>query len=139
MNGSTLTTSTLTTSIVTYGYTSLPTIGLSQIGYSISGTIAATSGTAGSNFAPLIVSVGVWLVSYLITFTNTTTFPNTVISMIPLAQSYPIVVGQAATTGVATGTYTYNSSGSVTLGLSVITPNSPITVASSYFTATRIA
>ena len=126
--------------IITPSYTTLIAPTLSQIGYSISGTIAATSGTAGSNFAPLIVSVGVWLVSYLITFTNTTTFPNTVISMIPLTtQSYPIAVGQAATTGVATGTYTYNSSGSVTLGLSVVTPNSPITVASSYFTATRIA
>jgi hypothetical protein len=118
----------------------LPTIGSSQIGYTISATIGTTSGAASSNFAPLIISVGVWLVSYLITFTNTTTFPNTVITMIPTTSlSYPITVGQAATTGVATGTYTYNSSGSVTLGLSVLTPTSPITVASSYFTATRIA
>ena len=145
---STLTGSTLimngpiTCTGINYGYTTLSVPSATQIGYTISATIPLNSGTTGSNFAPLTVTVGVWLVTFLVTFTGMNTFPNSVITIVGgPATSYPILTTVTANTGVGMGTYTYNntSSGSVTLGLSVVTANSPITVASSYYTATRIA
>ena len=145
---STLTGSTLimngpiTCTGINYGYTTLSVPSATQIGYTISATIAANSGTTGSNFAPLTVTVGVWLVTFLVTFTGMNTFPNSVITIVGgPATSYPILTTVTANTGVGMGTYTYNntSSGSVTLGLSVVTANSPITTPSSYYTATRIA
>jgi len=128
---------------INYGYTTLSVPSATQIGYTISATISTNSGaTSGFNFAPLTVTVGVWLVTFLVTFTGMNTFPNSVITIVGgPATSYPILTTVTANTGVGMGTYTYNniSSGSITLGLSVVTANSPITVASSYYTATRIA
>jgi len=143
---STLTGSTLivngpiTCNGIYYGYNTLIPPATTQLGYTISATIGANSGTTGSNFAPLNITVGVWLVSFFVTFTSMNTFPNTVITIVGgPATSYPILTSVTANTGVGMGTYTHNSSGSVTLGLSVVTASSPITVASSYYTATRIA
>jgi hypothetical protein len=127
---------------INYGYTTLSIPSATQIGYTISATIAANSGGTGSNFAPLTVTVGVWLVTFLVTFTSMNTTPNSVITIVGgPATSYPILTTVTANTGVGMGTYTYNntSSGSVTLGLSVVTANSLITTPSSYYTATRIA
>jgi len=130
----------ITCSGINYGYTTLVAPTATQLGYTISATIAANSGTTGSNFAPLVVTVGVWLVTFFVTFTDMNTYPNTVITIIGgPATSYPILSSVTANTGVGMGTYTYNSTGSVTLGLSVVTASSRITVASSYYTATRIA
>lgn len=143
---STLTGSTLivngpiTCNGIYYGYNTLIAPATTQLGYTISATIGANSGTTTSNFAPLNITVGVWLVTFFITFTSMNTFPNTVITIVGgPATSYPILTSVTANTGVGMGTYTYNSSGSVTLGLSVVNASSPITVASSYYTATRIA
>ena len=145
---STLTGSTLimngpiTCTGITYGYTTLSLPSATQIGYTISATIAGTSGATGSNFAPLIVTTGVWLVTFLVTFTGMNTYPNSVITIVGgPATSYPILTTVTANTGVGMGTYIYNNTTNApfTLGLSVVTASSQITTLSSYYTATRIA
>jgi hypothetical protein len=117
--------------VLTPSYTTLSTISNNQVGYTLTATVSSTSGT--TNFASISIGPGVWLVTYLIFFSSTA---NTTITVLPTNASYPIVVG--STTSVATGTYTYPSTGSATLGLQVATSAS-ITVANSYHTATRIA
>jgi hypothetical protein len=108
-----------------YVITSVSTISSIYLTTNTGKSWSVISGTTG---LPTAVST-----TYLIFFSSTA---NTTITVLPTNASYPIVVG--STTSVATGTYTYPSTGSATLGLQVATSAS-ITVANSYHTATRIA